>query len=974
MPLFGSLLGTAPKKSAGALLLERLGGAAPLEERREAIVQFKELSAAQPLRLIDKGGFSVLAALLRLGDTEISRETLETLANLMDPQVPRDDLAAAAVKAAHNASVFLSNTENLATATGVVDDADVYVKFHAITLLIRLLSVAQAEAQATVLSQPEVIRRVLLLLEEKREIVRNEALLLLARLAGANADLQNILAFQGANEQLLTIIEGEVEENGLGSVIAHDCLRLVRTIVAGNVPSCRVFTETACLPRLVPLLRLPPSHTKEEATCARLVCDLLAEMLSCVRHHPADRQSMQASLLRLDTLLLLLGHLTNPSTATEPQLRLSALCALADLLFLHAAACDAFLAATASRRHAEELVEEPAAPRLLYVSLRSASAAWRAASLRLFACLFSHAPHAQAAAAASLHAPPPPPLASHLPLATMAMSALLHPQEEGGAAWLGGGVVCALLDGNRQTRRLAAALPAAEGGTLLHACAKLLFASLREGRAALLLLALLRLLFVWVCDCREAAEGFCAPTANLPSLLDAIAAPREDVHIRGHLAALLGACLVTLPQAAPSTADAASPPADEPSPPPITRELLVQMVTRRVGLEAYTEAWEAMLRSDAYLKACEDRPWRASEADEQLKEQGVHGAIVYTAASAQQLRRCRDEAHAHILHAYSQPAVDGTPRSEAPPAAAGEIDPAIESFKEMIRAQDEQLQAVQREAAELREKLAAAHAQLEETEALRAELAEARAMLASREANGGADGDQAALEQLREQARADRSEVEALAATCRQLEGELLAKDAEINSLRNKGGGEEVQTTGNAMEQAAAEEVSIENERLAHQLAILGAQLDEANAARSRFASEAAAAAEAADDARIEAEEARAAARRAAEQLREAVAAREALEAQLAAQRQECSGSVAPGGGAQESGATDSLALERDLEVARGEISALREEQEELLLCLAEQDEAAQELQAQLHFAQSASWREPPSTPGATPMTNGSAT
>ena len=94
------------------------------------------------------------------------------------------------------------------------DDADLYVRFHAVQLVIKLLARARRQTQSAVLNQPATVGCVLSLAEDKRDIVRNEVLLLLARLGEGCAGLQNILAFQGAFEQLLGIIESEGKEEG----------------------------------------------------------------------------------------------------------------------------------------------------------------------------------------------------------------------------------------------------------------------------------------------------------------------------------------------------------------------------------------------------------------------------------------------------------------------------------------------------------------------------------------------------------------------------------------------------------------------------------------------------------------------------------------------------------------------------------------------------------------------------------------
>ena len=90
--MFSRLIASAtgvPRQSTGARLLERMTNATQIDDRREAISDFKELSATEPIRLVDKGGMAVLVGLLAEEDTRITRDTLESLSNLVDPDVPR---------------------------------------------------------------------------------------------------------------------------------------------------------------------------------------------------------------------------------------------------------------------------------------------------------------------------------------------------------------------------------------------------------------------------------------------------------------------------------------------------------------------------------------------------------------------------------------------------------------------------------------------------------------------------------------------------------------------------------------------------------------------------------------------------------------------------------------------------------------------------------------------------------------------
>ena len=142
MSLFRGLLSSAPsRQSTGARLLERLVHSTQLEDRREAITEFNALTAAEPVRLIDKGGMSVLVQLLREEDTQLTRDVLETLSNLMDPEMPRGVAAETGeVKAVHNASVFLTHDVYMLDVLNSSEDGDLYVRYHAVQLVMNFSS------------------------------------------------------------------------------------------------------------------------------------------------------------------------------------------------------------------------------------------------------------------------------------------------------------------------------------------------------------------------------------------------------------------------------------------------------------------------------------------------------------------------------------------------------------------------------------------------------------------------------------------------------------------------------------------------------------------------------------------------------------------------------------------------------------------------------------------------------------------
>lgn len=81
-------------------------------------------------------------------------------------------------------------------------------------------------------------------------------MVLLPRLVDANADIQKLVAFEGAFEKLIDVvaIEGRIE----GGVIVQDALEALVALLRYNVSNQNYFRETLSVPLLAPLLFYPP--------------------------------------------------------------------------------------------------------------------------------------------------------------------------------------------------------------------------------------------------------------------------------------------------------------------------------------------------------------------------------------------------------------------------------------------------------------------------------------------------------------------------------------------------------------------------------------------------------------------------------------------------------------------------------------------------------------------------------------------
>jgi hypothetical protein len=75
--------------------------------------------------------------------------------------------------------------------------------------------------------------RLIDLLDDSREIIRNAGLLLLLALTKSNAEIQKIVAFENAFEKLLGII---IEEGASdGDIVVQDCMEVIHNLLRFNV-------------------------------------------------------------------------------------------------------------------------------------------------------------------------------------------------------------------------------------------------------------------------------------------------------------------------------------------------------------------------------------------------------------------------------------------------------------------------------------------------------------------------------------------------------------------------------------------------------------------------------------------------------------------------------------------------------------------------------------------------------------------
>ncbi|EGG21855.1 hypothetical protein DFA_01741 [Cavenderia fasciculata] len=221
----------------------------PADERKQALNQ---------LTAVGKNGFqavgskmSVLTAFLKKykDDIEVVRDVVETLTCVMTCH-PKDDN----IIQIHNTELFLNDKETFVLLCDLLTLHDYYVRYYIARFLKVVLDNRFESVQELILSCPMSVPNIVLLLSDTREVVRNEIILVLYNLTKSNQEIQKIVAFEGAFDVLLDIINKEGQSEG--GIIVNDCIQTLINLLKSNVSNQNYFRETGCIPRVAPLLQV----------------------------------------------------------------------------------------------------------------------------------------------------------------------------------------------------------------------------------------------------------------------------------------------------------------------------------------------------------------------------------------------------------------------------------------------------------------------------------------------------------------------------------------------------------------------------------------------------------------------------------------------------------------------------------------------------------------------------------------------
>ncbi|CZT20773.1 uncharacterized protein RCC_06631 [Ramularia collo-cygni] len=286
------MLKTPPLQTATATidtLSGRLQSATLLEDRRAAILGLRSFAKQYPASVASGSLRELISTLKRDGlgdassagsqdgetrrsqeggDIDTIRLILETLLMLFNPDSSSPE--AGDEIALFLADEFSMRQDNIVMLLNLLDPTSPYADYYSRLYSVQLLSavcVARPERlQECILSAPLGTSRLVGVLDDGRDAVRNAGLLLLVDLtSGANEDLRKIVAFEDVFGKIFALIqlEGGLAEAG---ITAQDCLSLLANLIKGSASNQTMFRESGCVAQMAQLLQQAfPSDPLEAA-------------------------------------------------------------------------------------------------------------------------------------------------------------------------------------------------------------------------------------------------------------------------------------------------------------------------------------------------------------------------------------------------------------------------------------------------------------------------------------------------------------------------------------------------------------------------------------------------------------------------------------------------------------------------------------------------------------------------------------
>ncbi|XP_075888617.1 general vesicular transport factor p115 isoform X1 [Nelusetta ayraudi] len=310
-------------------LCDRVASSTLLEDRRDAVRALKSLSKKYRMEV----GAQAMDHLINIlqtdrSDSEILGYALDTLYNIIcnDEEEEQDESEDAvtpisvagkpksistadesAQKQADDLGAqftdqFIQDPEHVTLLLALLEEFDFHVRWPGVKLLTALLKNQGIQVQGIILVSPMGVSRLMDLLADSREVIRNDGLLLLQQLTKTNAAIQKIVAFENAFERLLDIITEEGSSDG--GIVVEDCLLLLLNLLKNNSSNQNFFKEGSYIQRMKPWFEVGDDNSgwsAQKVTNLHLMLQLVRVMVSPV-NPPGATASCQKSMYQCGLL------------------------------------------------------------------------------------------------------------------------------------------------------------------------------------------------------------------------------------------------------------------------------------------------------------------------------------------------------------------------------------------------------------------------------------------------------------------------------------------------------------------------------------------------------------------------------------------------------------------------------------------------------------------------------------------------
>uniref|UniRef100_A0A8V5G5T4 General vesicular transport factor p115 n=1 Tax=Melopsittacus undulatus TaxID=13146 RepID=A0A8V5G5T4_MELUD len=254
-------------------------------------------------------------------DSEIIGYALDTLYNVISNDLEEEEqddseeenLTKVDDLGSQFTEIFIKQHENVTLLLTLVEEFDFHVRWPGVKLLTSLLKQQGPQVQQIILVSPMGVSRLMDLLADSREVIRNDGVLLLQQLTKSNAAIQKIVAFENAFERLLDIITEE--GNSDGGIVVEDCLLLLQNLLKNNNSNQNFFKEGSYIQRMKPWFEVGDDNcgwSAQKVTNLHLMLQLVRVLVSPTNPPGATSSCQKAMfhcglLQQLCTILMATG-------------------------------------------------------------------------------------------------------------------------------------------------------------------------------------------------------------------------------------------------------------------------------------------------------------------------------------------------------------------------------------------------------------------------------------------------------------------------------------------------------------------------------------------------------------------------------------------------------------------------------------------------------------------------------------------